>query len=545
MRACGKVRFRPCVDGLEARQLLAVAVVEVLNQSSYNITYDFRWTTSSSWTQITERPGAGELFWTNYSTSLTPQVLYDTTTSSNSQTTDTLTNGYGEYTGTGTPPTSSASLYEFQNTSTGVQLNYVPPVPTDAVVEIVNSSSSTLTFQFRWTSSSSWTTYTEAPGQSELLYTTYSSTLTPQVMYYPTSSSSSETTASLANGYGEWTGTGTPPTSAAQVYSFQSTSTGVGFEYGDSGSSSTLPPNPNAIESGNWSGYAVQSSLTNPQTNSVTDVSASWVVPTVTGSSRTTTYSSVWVGIDGYSSNTVEQIGTEQDIINGSPVYQAWWEMYSTGLGQPEQPISSMTIKPGDSINASVQYITSGAHAGQFLLTITDTSRSNDSFSTYEASSQVQSPQAQRNSAEWIVEAPTVGNSIASVANFGTVTFTNASATINGVTGGINSASWQSQAINIGSKGVNQDTTSVTNSTGTTFTVTYGSSTTPSATPGVTLASTLQTGGADRPTVLLSTQTGALGQSVPPLTLSRGLIPSGYRTLFRPAQAIEHPATLV
>ena len=42
---------------------------------------------------------------------------------------------------------------------------------------------------------SAWTAYTEAPGQSETIYTTYSSTLTPQVLYDATTSSSSQTTA--------------------------------------------------------------------------------------------------------------------------------------------------------------------------------------------------------------------------------------------------------------------------------------------------------------------------------------------------------------
>ena len=54
-------------------------------------------------------------------------------------------------------------------------------------------------------------------------------------------------------------------------------------------------------------------------------VYGSWIVPTVSGSSSGKTYSAVWVGIDGYASDsTVEQIGTEQDVVNGTPVYQAW-----------------------------------------------------------------------------------------------------------------------------------------------------------------------------------------------------------------------------
>src|ERR1700744_191095 len=64
----------------------------------------------------------------------------------------------------------------------------------------------------------------------------------------------------------------------------------------------------------NWSGYAVATSLKTPAAGAVSDVSGKWVVPTVACPARsTTTYSSNWVGIDGYSDNTVEQTGTEQD----------------------------------------------------------------------------------------------------------------------------------------------------------------------------------------------------------------------------------------
>src|SRR5208337_4118244 len=125
-------------------------------------------------------------------------------------------------------------------------------------------------------------------------------------------------------------------------------------------------------------------------------------------------------------------------------------------IRQPEQLISSMTIEPGDSITASVQYI-----AGEFQLSIDDTTRG-ETFITDESSSKTQSPLAQRTSAEWIVEAPTVGNGVATLANFGSVTFTNAYAVINGVSGPIDLSSWQSEAINMASSsGVAYDTTSI------------------------------------------------------------------------------------
>ena len=110
----------------------------------------------------------------------------------------------------------------------------------------------------------------------------------------------------------------------------------------------------------NWSGYVAESNLSTPQTDSVTGISGSWVVPTVTGVQGTSSDSSVWVGIDGWNGSTVEQVGTEQDFSNGVKTYRAWWEMYSTVDQQPEQGITGMPISPGDSISASVQYMTSG-----------------------------------------------------------------------------------------------------------------------------------------------------------------------------------------
>src|SRR5690348_12236358 len=65
---------------------------------------------------------------------------------------------------------------------------------------------------------------------------------------------------------------------------------------------------PTAFCSTNWSGYAV----TGPN-GSVSSVQGSWIVPSVTCAKHSATYSSYWVGIDGFSSGTVEQTGTDSD----------------------------------------------------------------------------------------------------------------------------------------------------------------------------------------------------------------------------------------
>ena len=73
----------------------------------------------------------------------------------------------------------------------------------------------------------------------------------------------------------------------------------------------------------NWSGYAVTGA-----SKSVTFVGGTWTVPAVQSCTSTNTYSSFWVGIDGFNSNSVEQLGTDSDCSSGSATYYAWREMY-------------------------------------------------------------------------------------------------------------------------------------------------------------------------------------------------------------------------
>ena len=154
----------------------------------------------------------------------------------------------------------------------------------------------------------------------------------------------------------------------------------------------------------NWSGFAV----TGPS-GSVTDVKGSWTVPSVTCSTKTT-YSSYWVGIDGYNSNTVEQTGTDSDCSSGHAAYYAWYEFYPAA----SVTISGFTVKPGDQVYTEVSYSTS---TGQFTVTITDGPQ------TYSASASVSG--AARSSAEWIVERPALCMGfhckLTSLSNFGTV----------------------------------------------------------------------------------------------------------------------------
>jgi hypothetical protein len=163
--------------------------------------------------------------------------------------------------------------------------------------------------------------------------------------------------------------------------------------------------------SSNWSGYAAESSIASPANNFVNAVSGNWQVPTLTCSPSQNTYVAIWVGIDGYSDGTVEQTGTEQQCVSGVQQNYAWVEMYP----HPMQTISGMTVSPGDAFTASVTV----TNTGQFAISIKDSTTGKSFSNTYNAKS------AQRQSAEWIVEAPYSGG-VLPLANFGTVGFTNA-----------------------------------------------------------------------------------------------------------------------
>lgn len=109
----------------------------------------------------------------------------------------------------------------------------------------------------------------------------------------------------------------------------------------------------------NWSGYAVTGST-------FTTVSASWIQSAITcASGGGQTDMSPWVGIDGYSSNTVEQTGSSGDCNGATPQYYAWYEMYPHNV-----IIIQHTVKPGDKFTATVTH-TSGTKYRLKLVDVT------------------------------------------------------------------------------------------------------------------------------------------------------------------------------
>jgi len=160
--------------------------------------------------------------------------------------------------------------------------------------------------------------------------------------------------------------------------------------------------------SSNWSGYDVTGH------GPYSSVSSSWVVPAV--NCTATAYSSFWVGLDGDTTNTVEQTGTDSDCNGLTPSYFGWYEMY------PKFPANfGGKVAPGDMLSASV---TVGGR-GVFTLVLSNATRG------WTATTSQMSKKARLGSAEVIAEAPSSSGGVLPLANFGKVNF--GASNVNGV----------------------------------------------------------------------------------------------------------------
>jgi hypothetical protein len=201
----------------------------------------------------------------------------------------------------------------------------------------------------------------------------------------------------------------------------------------------TAPPPSAPVASLNWSGYADSGAT-------FSAVTANWIVPTVTCTQGDSAYSTHWIGIDGNASPTVEQVGTEADCLANtegviSPSYDAWFEMFGDDAVNQgfEEELSPGTnpVSPGDSISASVSAVGS-----EWTLTIIDSSSSHTGWTF---STSIFFSGAAQSSAEWVIERPELCTifgglgaqcSPAPLADFGSVTFSNATATTTGGSSG-------------------------------------------------------------------------------------------------------------
>jgi hypothetical protein len=195
------------------------------------------------------------------------------------------------------------------------------------------------------------------------------------------------------------------------------------------------------IRSADWAGYAA---LPQHRGGQFRAVSATFTVPSVRCPGTERTFSVHWVGLDGFSDNTVEQTGIEARCQGGKPVYSAWWETYPHG-----SVTSKLTVAPGDAVTASVRYAAGrGAHHGQYHLVLKDVTR-RTGFSVWRGCG---AKKCRNSSAEVISEAPS-NFGVLPLADYGITTFASIGVTdLAGQHGGIRSAQWRrARIIQVGS----------------------------------------------------------------------------------------------
>jgi Peptidase A4 family len=162
-------------------------------------------------------------------------------------------------------------------------------------------------------------------------------------------------------------------------------------------------------QSTNWSGYAATSAG-----GTYSQVSSTWQEPAVQCAGGPEQIAVFWVGIDGYTSGTVEQDGSLADCSGGVASYYTWWEMYPANSVQ----IVGTTVQPGDHITSSV--VRSG---NTYTLKVTDQEHPANSFTT------TQTCACANSSAEWIAERPSGGGGLFPLPNFGKIVFKHDAAT--------------------------------------------------------------------------------------------------------------------
>ncbi|HTX10853.1 MAG TPA: G1 family glutamic endopeptidase [Solirubrobacteraceae bacterium] len=194
----------------------------------------------------------------------------------------------------------------------------------------------------------------------------------------------------------------------------------------------------------NWGGYADQET----GSSTVSGVSGHWTIPRVTcpqGDYRNQdAFAAQWVGIDGYSDQTVEQLGTAEQCYEDVLYYYVWYEMYPAGTVQEgtTQCINDNVDcpRPGDQISASVTVTPGAAGNNNYTLTLADPTTRGNNFSVTQPCA---ADTCLDSSGEWIIERPATQPpppapvQVLPLVDYGQNAFSNGTITSGGVTSGI------------------------------------------------------------------------------------------------------------
>lgn len=178
--------------------------------------------------------------------------------------------------------------------------------------------------------------------------------------------------------------------------------------------------------SSNWSGYAIgANNYTFTANNSF--IFGEWIVPVAQQAfykcDGTWDYSVHWVGFDGWGSGDVLQAGSEADAYcsggTKSTYYSLWYEWFVSQCTQntASHPCSmwrtSMAAGPGDVIGVEVWYTTTAPQGHAYIVNYTTQQSMSLAYNKPSGAASYVG-----NSAEWIVERPTVNGSLPNLTNY-------------------------------------------------------------------------------------------------------------------------------
>ncbi|WP_242832400.1 G1 family glutamic endopeptidase [Desulfosporosinus orientis] len=177
----------------------------------------------------------------------------------------------------------------------------------------------------------------------------------------------------------------------------------------------SLPENTQV--SSNWAGYIVTPSFSGDPYNSV---SGTWTVPNITASQEDA-LAAQWIGLGGVLSSDLLQMGTIEQIQNGEPVADVFWEQL------PSAAQTIMTVPIGATITASISKATDSTWNLSFTVNGETPTQTIPSVTLDESYAQ-----GIGTSAEWISEDPSNANGqLYPLADMGTVQYQDAMANDN------------------------------------------------------------------------------------------------------------------
>ncbi|MCI1943955.1 G1 family glutamic endopeptidase [Clostridium luticellarii] len=149
----------------------------------------------------------------------------------------------------------------------------------------------------------------------------------------------------------------------------------------------------NTEKSGNWAGYVATPAS---QDDAYTSVSGSWTIPNISANQQNA-LAAQWIGLGGVNSEDLLQMGTIEEIENGQPIANVFWEKL------PDASQNVMSIPIGSAISVTISKVSDSTWNLTFTAVTPEGETVNKTISTTLDSSY---EQGIGTSAEWISEDP-------------------------------------------------------------------------------------------------------------------------------------------